>query len=132
MSAPSTSPAPLPVRSAAPTGSALRAPGASTLGDELEALKRAETALGNGDAKGALDALDHYDHQLHGHELRAEAALLRMDALKRAGRAEQAAALAARFVAENPGSPLVDRARSFMSKQAAPEPSAAAPKPELP
>jgi hypothetical protein len=131
-SAPSATPTPAPVRSTTTTPAPSRSPGASTLGDELEALKRAEQALGSGDSKSALDALDHYEHGLHGHELRAEAALLRMDALKRAGHADQAAALATRFVAENPGSPLVDRARTFMDKPPATQTGAQAPHQELP
>jgi hypothetical protein len=118
ISAPST--APTPLRAPPPALVPSHAPAGASLADELDALKRAETALGSGDSRGALDALDRYEHVLHGEKLRAEAALLRMDALSRSGHAEQAAALAARFVADNPGSPLVDRARSFLTKSAAP------------
>jgi hypothetical protein len=113
VSAPSAAPIATTPVPRAPAPSAAAAP--ATLGDELEALKRAETALGSGDATAALAALDRYDRVVKGTKLRAEAALLRMDALKRTGRAAQAAELAARFVAENPGSPLVDRARSYLS-----------------
>jgi hypothetical protein len=122
ISAPSTAPAPL---RAIPAPLPSHAPPAATLSDELDALKRAETALASGNARDALAALDRYDHVLHGDKLRAEAALLRMDALSRSGQAAQAAALAARFVAENPGSPLVDRARSFLAPS--PPPASSAP-----
>lgn len=115
-SAPFTTRAPAP-RAPAPSVST---PLPATLGDELDALKRAETALRAGDAAGALAALDRYEHVLKGSKLRAEAALLRMDALQRSGHAEQAAQLAQRFVSENPGSPLVDRARSFLPPAAPP------------
>jgi hypothetical protein len=131
VSAPSA--APLTARaptapSRAPASAAASMPPPATLAGELEALKRAETALRAGDAAAALTALDDYDHVLHGSKLRAEAALLRMDALKRSGHAERAAELAQRFVTENPGSPLVDRARSFL-RQPAPSTSAAPPPP---
>jgi hypothetical protein len=85
-----------------------------TLADELTTLKRAEDALAHGDATHALEALDRYDHVLKGRKMRAEATLLRIEALARAGKPEAASGLARRFVAENPGSPLVDRARSFI------------------
>jgi hypothetical protein len=98
-----SSKAPLPARSAP-----------VTLADELVQLKRVENALGAGDTKHALDELDSYDRAPKGQRMRAEATLLRIEALSRAGRAEAAAVLARRFVEQNPKSPLVDRARSFV------------------
>ena len=92
-----------------------------TLADELAELNRAETALGAGDTRTAFEALDHYDRVLKGRRMRAEATLLRIETLSRAGQPKAAAALAARFVKENPGSPLVDRAESFMSRASAPD-----------
>ena len=86
----------------------------ATLSDELAALKVASTALGAGDARAALAALDRYDHVLKGSKLRAEATLLRIQALARAGNASAASTLAQDFVDRNPDSPLVDRARSFI------------------
>jgi len=53
----------------------------ATLADELAALKRAESALSSGDATSALAELDRYDRVLHGKQMRAEATLLRMEAL---------------------------------------------------
>lgn len=103
-------------RAAAPARSA-----PVTLADELSQLKRVENALGAGDVKQALAELDRYDRASKGQRMRAEATLLRIEALSRAGRAEAAAALAQRFVEQNPESPLVDRARSFVAK----DPSAA-------
>jgi uncharacterized protein (DUF1800 family) len=66
------------------------------LADELAQLKRVENALGAGDTRRALDELDRYDRASKGQRMRAE--------------------LARRFVEQNPESPLVDRARSFVAK----------------
>ena len=88
-----------------------------TLSDELGALKVASAELNAGDASTALSALDRYEHTLKGTQLRAEATLLRIQALSKAGRAGPASALAERFVTQNPDSPLVDRARSFIQEK---------------
>ena len=85
-----------------------------SLTEELSALKVASSALSAGDTQAALAALDHYDRVLKGQKMRAEATLLRIEALSRAGQADVASALAQRFVQQNPGNPLVDRARSFV------------------
>jgi hypothetical protein len=58
--------------------------------------------------------LNQYDNVLRGHRLRAEAMVLRMEALRAGGDADRAARLAEQFVKDNPTNPLVDRARSFM------------------
>ncbi len=100
---PAASAAAVPARAAPPS-----------LSDELSALKVASSALSAGDPKAALTALDRYDRVLKGQKLRAEATLLRLEALSRAGQAPAASQLAQRFVEQNPGSPLVDRARSFV------------------
>lgn len=102
-------PKPMPSVTPAPVHSA-----PASLSDELSALKVASSALSAGDAKAALAALDRYDRVLKGQKLRAEATLLRLEALSQAGQAQAASALARRFVEQNPGSPLVDRARTFI------------------
>jgi hypothetical protein len=89
-------------------------PAPASLSDELSALKVASSALSAGDPKAALAALDRYDRVLKGQKLRAEATLLKIEALSRAGQTRAASTLAQRFVDQNPGSPLVDRARSFV------------------
>ena len=119
-SAPSASalPAPIPAPSSvrsSPTAPRPSASAGATLSDELDALKIASSALSAGDSNAALAALDRYDHVLKGSKLRAEATLLRVQALARAGNTEAASALAQRFVEQNPNSPLVDRARSFIA-----------------
>lgn len=111
-------PNPVPSGKTAPVFSA-PAPAHSaqaSLSDELGALKRASAALNAGDTNGALSALDQYDHVLKGTKMRAEATLLRIETLARAGQAGAASQLAQRFVAQNPESPLVDRARSFVQQ----------------
>jgi len=101
---PSAAPPPAPVHSAP-----------ASLTDELGALKRASSALAAGDSHAALAALDEYD-RMKGQKMRAEATLLRIEALSRAGQGDRASALAKQFVAQNPGSPLVDRARAFVQQ----------------
>lgn len=102
---PSAEPPPAPVHSAP-----------ATLTDELGALKRASSALAAGDTRVALAALDQYDRMKGDKKMRAEATVLRIEALSRAGQPDRASALAKQFVAQNPGSPLVDRARSFVQQ----------------
>lgn len=85
--------------------------------DELLALKEAQTALSSSDAPAALRALDRYDHVLKGKMLRAEASVLRIEALALGGQSDAASALATRFVEENPSSPSVDRVRTFIKSK---------------
>lgn len=102
-----------PAPSAAPISPPPVHSAATSLSDELAALNTASSALRSGDAQAALSALDHYD-RMKGQKMRAEATLLRVEALSRAGQADAASKLAAQFVEKNPESPLVDRARSFI------------------
>ncbi len=86
----------------------------ASLPEEIGALDRVRSALSAGNATAALRGLDDYEHVLHGTRLTAEAAVLRIDALARSGRAREASDLARRFVDGNPGSPLAERARTFI------------------
>ena len=88
-------------------------PPALTLADELALLQRARAAIAAGDAERALVELDRHRRGATGAQLGDEATLLRIEALIRAGRGDEAAALARAFARDNPGSPLVDRARSL-------------------
>lgn len=101
-----------------PSG-APRKPG-PTLSDELAALGAARDALAAGNASNALKALDHYDRTLSGKKLRAEAMVLRMEALALSGQAGAASRLAERFIAAEPTHPLADRARSFVTRAESP------------
>ncbi len=87
----------------------------ASLGDEISLLQTASDALSAGDTQGALAALDRYD-RANGQTMRAEATLLRIEALSRAGQTAAASKLAAVFVEKNPESPLADRARSFIQQ----------------
>jgi hypothetical protein len=114
--APAEPPVPAEPAASEPTRHAARARAggsAPTLADEVAALDRARAALTAGDAARALALVDQYERVLRGTTLRAEAALLRIEALAASGRRAQAEALARRFVAQHPGSPLADRARAL-------------------
>lgn len=114
--APIQAPAPpSAVPSIAPPPRVKRAPARTpaTLEQELGVMQRARAALGRGDASAALDALDRFGRNPGWRQLAVEASLLRIEALARAGRAEEAKALARRFVEQHPNNPLVDRARTF-------------------
>jgi hypothetical protein len=87
---------------------------AASLPEEIAALDRVRSALSAGDTTAALRGLDDYERVLHGTRLTAEAAVLRIDALARSGRAREASGLARRFVEANPGSALAERARTFI------------------
>jgi hypothetical protein len=89
-------------------------PRVASLSDEIAALDQVRQSLASGDATGALAKLDDYENVLGGTRLVAEAALLRIQALASAGRTAEASRRARRFIEENPGSPLVDRARGFV------------------
>jgi outer membrane protein assembly factor BamD (BamD/ComL family) len=81
-------------------------------------MQRARTALRRGDASAALAELDQFGRGPGWRQLAVEARLLRIEALARAGRAEEARNLARRFVQQYPNNPLVDRARSFVTPAA--------------
>ncbi len=96
----------------------------SPLRSEIELLKSSRAALRAGDPGAALALLERHAGEAGGTNLGAEATLLRVEALAALGQHAEARALARRFVAENPNSPLSDRARNFMrddAGQASPE-----------
>ena len=108
---------PRPVRETRPEPSAEPPRPAPSLVEEVTALDRARSALAQGDTAGALQSLDDYDQVLHGVRLREEATLLRIELLAKSGHTAEARAMAARFVADNPGSSLAERARRFLERQ---------------
>ena len=103
----SEAPLTLHVRAARPTAS---------LEQELASLQSARTLLSSGRADAALRELDRFDRVLGGTQLEAEASLLRMEALAAAGRQDEAAKLARRFLDQHSTDPLVDRARSYITQ----------------
>ena len=115
------------VTSAAPSNSAMSSvvapsrPAApkvppATLEQELQMLDAARQALLRGDSGAALTQLSQYERAATRRHLGAEAMLLRIQILAASRRASEASALAREFVAQQPNSPLVDRAKSFVSE----------------
>jgi hypothetical protein len=98
-------------RAPSPTPSAARRP--LTLPEEVALLDRVRAELRSGNPARALATLDEYMRSARAQRLGAEATLLRIEALSRSGRTNQASELARRFVENHPESPLADRARSF-------------------
>jgi hypothetical protein len=103
-----------------PASVATPSPTRATLAEELEWLKRARGALRSGDPARAIELLKAYESELGGSDLRDEASVLHIEALAAAGRHDEASVLAERFASQNPNSPLVDRARSFMHQSETP------------
>jgi hypothetical protein len=83
------------------------------LADEIARLDRARSLLAGNRAKPALAALSDYDRAHPRGALRQEAAVLRIDALRRAGDRTRARELAQRFLADNPDSPHAPRVRAL-------------------
>ncbi len=81
---------------------------ASTLSAEIAALDEAKRALGGGDAAEAIRQVDAYRAAFHGGILAAEASALRVQALARAGKRDEARAELARLRAGHPESPLLE------------------------
>lgn len=75
-------------------------------------LGRAHAALAAGDTSSALDAVDAHDRSFPRGALRDEAAVLRIEALARAGRRGEALDEADRFLARAPASPHARRVRA--------------------
>ncbi len=78
------------------------------LSAEIEAIDQMKAALASGDAAEALRLSDAYRSVYPAGRLAAEASALRVQALARAGRREEASAELARLKAEHPDSPLLD------------------------
>jgi TolA-binding protein len=85
------------------------ATGASTIARELAILEQARGALAKRAPADALDAIGRYQDEFPAGHLSAEATALRVEALVQAGRRDEAARIARRFVATYPQSPLAPR-----------------------
>jgi hypothetical protein len=92
-----------------------------TLAEEIAILDRARSALATKDGAQALALVEEYERKLGGTRMRAEAALLRIEALVERGDRARAAELARRFVNDHAGSPLADRARVLSAIDEQPE-----------
>ena len=90
-------------------------PSQRSLAQEVAQLDQVSAKLGSGDTDAALRLLEDYEHG-SAPRLSAEATLLKIEALARAGRTDEARAIAKNFVARYPDSPLVDRARAYLGE----------------
>ncbi len=88
---------------------ALAAATPSELRAEIALVDAARSAVGNGADDRALVLLNRYDSSYRAGTFRPEATALRIEALDHLGRTAQARALAQRFLAAHPESPLADR-----------------------
>jgi hypothetical protein len=105
--------------SASPSPSASPAPSVSSesaLASELAAIDLARRTLASGDPRRALGLLDDYAVRFPRGVLSAEATVLRIEALLRAGDRAAAQRLGARFLAANPTSAYVPRVQSLLGK----------------
>lgn len=101
----------------AATPSGARPPGSSeALRLELQQLDRARAALAAGRATEALATLDTYSRSTPRGALTLEAEVLRIDALARSGRSNQARARASAFLARYPRSVLAARVRQLAAR----------------
>jgi TolA-binding protein len=89
-------------------------PVARSIAPEIQALDVARAALHAGDAARALEALEAYARRYPGGVLRQESTALRVEALLETGDERAAAAIARRFLRDNPDSPHAKRVRSLL------------------
>jgi hypothetical protein len=121
---PAASPSTVSVSANAPVSSSTNnasSAGATSLADEVAALRDAHQALGRGQARKCLDAVNAYFARFPSGHLAAEARFLRVQALALAGQRAEAAALARTMLAQNPRSPYAARLRSIAGEDAAPQ-----------
>lgn len=108
---PTSRPASNRPRKTAPQASVTRG-----LSDEVAALERARRALTEEDNATALKTLAAYDREFRRGALGPEAQVLRIEALLSSGKPAAGRALARRFLARNPSSPLAGRVRSLLAE----------------
>lgn len=121
--APSVEPPPAEVATVAPAESAPALPGkvaparpGASLGDEISMLDHARAALRDGDPGTALRLVDAHDARFHGDTFALESSVLRIDALDALGRRDAALALADRFLAAHPNTPMSQHVRSVADR----------------
>jgi hypothetical protein len=84
---------------------------------EIRAIDEARQLLRRGDAHGSLAALDRYAQLVgRGGSLRAEATIVRIEALQSSGDTPAAAALGERFLAKNPRSAYANYVRRILAQ----------------
>jgi hypothetical protein len=87
------------------------------LAAEIRMIDEARARLRHGDPQGSLETLGRYDQLVkRGGSMRAEATVVRIEALQASGNATRAAALGERFLAKNPDSPYADYVKRILSQ----------------
>jgi len=86
----------------APSAATAASPAESTLGRELARVTAARSALAGGEAARTLHELDAYDAEFPAGAFSVEVAVLRIEALARSGRGDEARRLGDRFLAQHP------------------------------
>ncbi|HSJ99633.1 MAG TPA: hypothetical protein VK932_00275, partial [Kofleriaceae bacterium] len=97
---------------------------ARRLAAEVAVLDRARAALQRGDTAAATAALDAHAREFADGALVAEAEVVRIETLARAGQTDAARRRAHAFLARSPQSPLRKRLRSLLDRIAPPAPPA--------
>ncbi|HSO39574.1 MAG TPA: hypothetical protein VLT33_43910, partial [Labilithrix sp.] len=98
----------------APVAAPRAAPTVETpLARELRSLDEARSALGRGDASGALAELDRHDRAFPSGSLRTEARVLRAEVLLARGDRAAAQRIAAELLARDPSGPHARRLRTI-------------------
>lgn len=110
------SPAPSEVVTVAPPAKVTTARPVASLGDEISVLDRARAALRDGDPGTALRLVDEHDARFRGDTFALESSVLRIDALDALGRSAAALALADRFLAAHPNTPMSQHVRSVADR----------------
>jgi hypothetical protein len=124
----------VPTPSAAPSSTALLvadaarsnapAQSASTLGREVARMTAARSALAAGDAARTLEILDSYESEFPSGAFSVEVSVLRVEALARAGRMDEARRLGERFLQQYPHGLFARRVTSTLGAANNPEPAA--------
>jgi hypothetical protein len=108
-----TNSAPLAARADTPA----REPSKDALAAEIRLIDDARARLRRGDAQGSLQTLAQYDQLVgHGGSMRAEATVVRIEALQASGDGARASALGQRFVSKNPSSPYADYVKRILAR----------------
>ena len=94
----------------------VRAPARSAL-EELRLVDGARQALQSGDARRALDLLEHYESRIAEPQFELEVGVLRMDALDRLGRAGAAQRQARQLLTRSLPEPQAARARAILDRR---------------
>jgi hypothetical protein len=87
-----------------------------SLADETAVIERIRREIQRGNHAHAMELLERYERGGVRNRMSPEATLLRVEALARTGRTSEASKLAQSFILQNPGNPLIDRARAILAR----------------